>query len=134
MAKLIISLQEICDLLKQKFPQNNKFKLTSIEPQNKDIILKVKLGILPAISVKLLYGGYQAGVLYFKLESNKIVTTLLEMIKTQPIPWLKLQGDNLLIHVEQLIQSKMPGFSIDQIDQDDDGNFVVEFNIDEILV
>lgn len=91
MAKLVLSLEEICQLLKSQFPQNEKLKLIECKPQCKDILLSLKIKMLPPVSVKLIFNYYNDGFLFFRLESKKLINLYLNLSKRNLPPGLKLK-------------------------------------------
>ena len=133
MAKLVLSLEEICQLLESQFPQNEKLKLIECKPQGKDILVSLKIKILPPISVKLIFNHYEDGWLFFRLESKKLINLFLEFIKTQPASWLKVKNMNLAVEVSQLFSKMIPELNIYNLFQDVEGNFIVEFKFDVIF-
>ncbi len=133
MAKLVLSLREFCDLIQSQFPQNRNLDFIEILQQNKDILITFKIKLLPPVSIKLIFSQYEKSWVFFRIEGKKWVNILLDLIKTQPAPWLKVNQKNLMLEVNQLLNRKIPGIKIDRLVQDDEGNFVFDFNIDEFF-
>ncbi|WP_456409240.1 hypothetical protein [Caldithrix abyssi] len=130
MAKIILTLQEICDLIEANIPKHDAIKEVSVFPSGKQIALSVKTTYFPTVKLNISYITYQAGQLHFRIEGSRLITKLLDWFQGTPKPWLNINGAELFIQANGLLQKKAPGMQIMSVAQQEDGSFHIDIDLE----
>ncbi len=125
MATIILTLNEVCQLITQDFPQHQALKEVNILPDGTAIRIDLRVAFLPVISVRLQFVTCQQGELRFAMNGGKMLNLVLKRLRLNQQNGIQIKKGELTVKVETLLKDKLPEFQLRKIEQKSSGDFVL---------
>jgi len=122
MAKLIFTLQEVVDIVKQnaELPE----KIEDIQAEDNQVMLKINPGkLLPNIRIKVKFVGFYEGKSVLRIGTpipSKIISLLIDIFAKRPeIEGVEIDYPNITIDINGHLKNSLKGIEVKSIEYSD---------------
>ncbi len=129
MAQIVFSADELVRLLSAYLVTTGR--ISEVKAEQSKIKFKIKTpGILPSVTVTLVFESFSQGIAHFALHAGSLVKLVTELFEMPDSDWVKITSSRISVDVNAMVRKKIPDISIMNIQQLSPGQFLVDIRID----